>query len=98
MEAGARGPIPSAGGEAFSSLCIRLAVRRPFLERRRKRFRASMRKMTLEFWAIVAVGVAVLTSRFSLHRDMASLRERMAKLEGAMDGFTKGMRQVGNGA
>ena len=54
--------------------------------------------MTPEFWAIVAVGVAVLTSHFSLHRDMASLRERMAKLEGAMDGFTKGMRQVGDGA
>ena len=52
--------------------------------------------MTPEFWAIVAVGVAVLTSRFSLHRDMSSLGERMAKLEGAMDGFTKGMRQAGN--
>jgi len=45
--------------------------------------------MTPEFWAIIGVGVAVLTvgatvvaSHFSLHRDMADLRERMAKLEG----------------
>ena len=52
--------------------------------------------MTPEFWAIIGVGVAVLTvgatvvaSQFSLHRDMADLRERMAKLEGAMDGWTK---------
>ena len=52
--------------------------------------------MTPEFWAIIGVGVAVLTvgatvvaSHFSLHRDMADLRERMAKLEGAMDGWTK---------
>ncbi len=52
--------------------------------------------MTPEFWAIIGVGVAVLAvgatvvgSHFSLHRDMADLRERMAKLEGAMDGWTK---------
>lgn len=47
--------------------------------------------MTPEFWAIIAVGVAVVTSHFSLHRDMAALRERMAKLEGAMDGWLKGV-------
>ena len=46
--------------------------------------------MTPEFWAIVAVGAGVLGSHFSLHRDMASLRERMARLEGVMDGFLKG--------
>ena len=52
--------------------------------------------MTPEFWAIIGVGAAVLTvgatvvaSHFSLHRDMADLRERMAKLEGAMDGWAK---------
>jgi hypothetical protein len=49
--------------------------------------------MTPEFWAIIGVGVAVLTvgativaSHFSLHRDMADLRERMATLAGVMDG------------
>ena len=46
--------------------------------------------MTPEFWAIIGVGVVVAGSHWSLHRDMASLRERMAKPEGAMDGFTKG--------
>ena len=47
--------------------------------------------MTPEFWAIIRVGVVVAGSHWSLHRDMASLRERMAKLEGAMDGFTIGL-------
>lgn len=57
--------------------------------------------MTPEFWAIVAVGIGVLTvgvgvfgSHFSLHRDIAALRERMAKLEGAMDGFLKSAKQT----
>ncbi|MCY4636645.1 MAG: hypothetical protein OXG04_19460 [Acidobacteria bacterium] len=46
--------------------------------------------MTPEFWATVAVGVGVLGSHFSLHRDMPAVRERMAKLEGAVDGFMRG--------
>ena len=53
--------------------------------------------MTLEFWAIVGVGVGVaglfyrLDVRIGrLDERMAGLGERMAKLEGAMDGFTKG--------
>jgi hypothetical protein len=57
--------------------------------------------MTPEFWAIIAVGVAITGVGVSglglgflayrgLHSDIADLRERMAKLEGAMDGFTKG--------
>ena len=44
-----------------------------------------------ELWAIIGVGVAELTARatvvashFSLHRDMADLREWMAKQQGAM--------------
>lgn len=48
--------------------------------------------MTPEFWAIIAVGIGVLTvgatvvgSHWSLHRDMVSLRERMARLEGRVD-------------
>ena len=58
--------------------------------------------MTPEFWAIIGVGVAVTGVGVSglglgflayrgLHSDIASLRERMAKLEGAMDGFTRGV-------
>ena len=46
--------------------------------------------MTPEFWAIVAVGGGVLSSHLSLHRDIAGLRERMAKLEGAVEGFMRG--------
>lgn len=34
---------------------------------------------------------------FWLHRDIADLRERMAKLEGAMDGFTKGVQALAKG-
>ena len=59
--------------------------------------------MTPEFWAIVGVGVALGVLMFylfsSLDRrlstvssDVAALRERMAKLEGAMDGFIAGQR------
>ena len=46
--------------------------------------------MTPEFWAIIGVGVIVLGSHLSLHRDIATIRERMAKLEGAVDGFMHG--------
>ena len=56
--------------------------------------------MTPEFRAIIGVGGAVLAvgatvvgSHWSLHRDMAGLRERMAKLQGAMDGFTRGFSE-----
>jgi hypothetical protein len=48
--------------------------------------------MTPEFWVIVGAGV--VGSHWSLHRDIASPRERMAKLEGAMDGFTKGFSEA----
>ena len=41
--------------------------------------------MTPEFWAIISVGVVVAGSHWSLHRDIASLRERMARLEGRVD-------------
>ena len=50
-------------------------------------------EVTPEFWAIVTVGVAVVGSHLMLHRDIAGLRECMAKLEGAMDGFTKGFQE-----
>lgn len=59
--------------------------------------------MSPEFWAIVSVGVALGVLMFylfsSLDRrlstvsgDVAALRERMAELEGAMDGFIAGQR------
>ncbi len=46
--------------------------------------------MTPEFWAIIAVGAGVLGSHLSLHRDIGGLRDRMAKLEDAVDGFMRG--------
>ena len=60
--------------------------------------------MTPEFWAILGVGVPVMAVGVSglvmlvglqrdvgaLHRGVAGLRERMAKLEGAVDGFMRG--------
>ena len=46
---------------------------------------------------VVGVGAGVLASHLSLHRDitaiyreLANLRERMAKLEGAVEGFMRG--------
>ena len=41
--------------------------------------------MTPEFWAIIAVGTGVFVSHLSLHRDIAGLRERMARIEGRVD-------------
>jgi hypothetical protein len=43
--------------------------------------------MTSEFWAIIGVGVVVAGSHLSLHRDIAVLRDRTAKLEGRVDGL-----------
>ncbi len=44
-------------------------------------------KTGAEFWAIIGVGVAALAFLWSLHNDVADLRERMARLEGLMEGF-----------
>ena len=37
----------------------------------------------------IGVGVAILGFLSTLHRDIADLRERMARLEGLFDGFTR---------
>lgn len=48
--------------------------------------------MSGEWIAVLAVGttldVAILGFMWALHRDMANLRERMARLEGLFQGFT----------
>ena len=38
----------------------------------------------------VALGVAIIPGQRQLHRDVADLRERMARLEGLFEGFTRG--------
>ena len=38
--------------------------------------------------ATLSVGVAILAFLWSLHRDIANLRERMARIEGLFEGFT----------
>ena len=44
-------------------------------------------------WIEVVIVVAtILASHWILHRDIASLRERMARIEGTFEGFT-GRRQ-----
>ena len=40
-------------------------------------------------WIMIAVGIAILGFLWSLHRDVADLRERMARLEGLFEGFTR---------
>lgn len=56
--------------------------------------------MTPEFWAIIGVGAGIaglffrLDVRISrLDDHVRTLSERMAKLEGAMDGFMKGFSE-----
>ena len=48
--------------------------------------------MSGEWITVLAVGttldVAILGFMWGLHRDMAGLRERMARLEGLFEGFT----------
>jgi len=38
---------------------------------------------------LIGVGVAILAFLWNLHRDMAGLRERMARLEGSFDVLAK---------
>ena len=40
-------------------------------------------------FAALAVGIAILAFLWNLHRDIANLRERMARLEGLLEGFTQ---------
>ena len=45
--------------------------------------------MTPELIGTIAVGIAMLGFLWSLHRDMADLRERMARFEGRLVGFVR---------
>lgn len=52
--------------------------------------------MSSELIAIITAAVAIITAAiaiigflWSLHRDVAGLRERMARLEGLLEGFTR---------
>ena len=40
-------------------------------------------------FAALAVGIAILAFLWNLHRGVANLRERMARLEGLLEGFTQ---------
>ena len=40
-------------------------------------------------YATLGVGIAILAFLWNLHRDVANLRERMARLEGAVDLLTR---------
>ena len=40
-------------------------------------------------FAALAVGIAILAFLWNLHGDVANLRERMARLEGLLEGFTQ---------
>ena len=41
-------------------------------------------------YGMIALGLALLGSNWKLHRDIADLRERVAKLEGLFEGFMRG--------
>ena len=48
--------------------------------------------MSIELWVEVAGFLAILGFLWRLTQDVASLRERMAKLEGVVEGFLKGQQ------
>ena len=45
--------------------------------------------MSPELISILILGVALIGFLWNLHRDIADLRERMARLEGLLEGFTR---------
>ena len=47
-----------------------------------------MTNEVLDF-AALTVGIAILAFLWNLHWDVANLRERMARLEGLLEGFTQ---------
>ncbi len=50
---------------------------------------AILSRMDTSNLIIIGVGVAILGFLWTLHRDMSDLRERMARLEGLFEGFTR---------
>ena len=52
--------------------------------------------MSSSDWITIGVGVAILAFLWNLHRDVADLRERMARLEGLFEGFTRRESAHGN--
>ena len=45
--------------------------------------------MSPEVIAIITAAVAIIGFLWTLHHDVADLRERMARLEGLFEGFTR---------
>ena len=43
----------------------------------------------------IALGAAILPGLHALRRDVGNLRERMARLEGLFEGFTRGEQPTG---
>ena len=39
--------------------------------------------------AAIALATAILPGQYAMHRDIADLREHMARLEGLFEGFTR---------
>ena len=44
---------------------------------------------TIDTLATVIGAIAIIGFLWNLHRDVANLRERMARLEGLLEGFTR---------
>ena len=45
-----------------------------------------------EWYGVIIIVLTVVGANTMLHRDLASVRERMAKLEGTIEGFMAGTR------
>ena len=50
--------------------------------------------MSPELIAIITAAVAIIGFLWNLHRDVADLREGMARLEGLFEGFTRSHREA----
>ena len=48
--------------------------------------------MENQWIGFLTVVVAIIASHAMLHRDLAAVRERLAKLEGTVEGFIAGFR------
>ena len=66
-----------------------MCILRYVLTRDGRAFTATRAKVSPELISILLVGVALAGFLWNLHRDIADLRERMARLEGLLEGFTK---------
>ena len=69
-----------------------VTIRRETSERLSETDSRTLPAMSPEPIAIITAAVAIIGFPWNLHRDVADLRERMVRLEGLFEGFTRSTR------